>query len=120
MFAPFPEEQALKVCHNMIQELNGGSLELRQISAVSAERGDHGVMIGAAVCQDDSGRLFVLKAVSGISKEFVRCSEQRTKIESEMAEAGLGSDWITDGCGNDFLKSREKFFFSFPAGLFPE
>ena len=106
MFAPFPEEQALKVCHNMIQELNGGSLELRQISAVSAERGDHGVMIGAAVCQDDSGRLFVLKAVSGISKEFVRCSEQCTKIESELAEAGLGSDWITDGCGNDFLKKE--------------
>lgn len=71
MFAPFPENQAFLICTKMINDIENGSLELKQITEVSSERNDHGVMLGAAVCRDDKGHFFILKAVSGIAKQLV-------------------------------------------------
>ncbi len=69
MFPPFPQEPARHYCMEFISGIEDGSLVLKQISQESEERKGHGIMIGALVCSDASGRRVVLHAVSGISVE---------------------------------------------------
>ena len=63
MFPPFPEEKAFDICNQIITSLENGSVKLEQLGKVSDSRGDHGIMIGAALCKDADGRLLILKTV---------------------------------------------------------
>lgn len=72
MFPPFPQELARHYCLEFINGIEDGSVILKQISRESEERKGHGVMIGALVCADSSGRRVVLHAVSGISVMALR------------------------------------------------
>lgn len=94
MFPPFPEEKALDICNQTIKALENGSARLEQLGKVSDSRGDHGIMIGAALCKDADGRLFVLKTVSGISKRLVLASDDESVyvepiVSAEEIEAAL-------------------------------
>lgn len=71
MFPPFPEEKAYSICLEMLDELNEGSFALEQIGDESESRSGQGIMLGSALCRDESGKLFALKTVSGISKKIV-------------------------------------------------
>lgn len=70
MFPPFPEDEALAVCRDMRAHLEDGILELRELTKASATRGGQGVMLGAAVCVDRTGKRIILKTVSGIRNEL--------------------------------------------------
>ena len=78
MFPPFPEEKAFDICNQIITSLENGSVTLEQLGKVSDSRGDHGIMIGAALCKDADGRLLILKTVSGISKKLVLASNDES------------------------------------------
>lgn len=78
MFPPFPEEKAFDICNQIITSLENGSVKLEQLGKVSDSRGDHGIMIGAALCKDADGRLLILKTVSGISKKLVLASDDES------------------------------------------
>lgn len=71
MFPPFPEEKAYSICLEMLDELNKGSIALEQIGDESESRSGQGIMLGSALCRDESGKVFALKTVSGISKKIV-------------------------------------------------
>lgn len=107
MFAPFPEEQAYEVCLSMIDELESGSLELKQVTVESVERCGHGIMLGAAVCQAVCGRIVILKTVSGISRELYRVSG----VANGICDSGIFGDTcdlskFCDFCG----RCRPDFF----------
>jgi tRNA pseudouridine32 synthase/23S rRNA pseudouridine746 synthase len=70
MFPPFPEEDAFSICKLIISSLADGTLVLEQISRVSEERANHGVMIGALVAKKSDGQLLNLVTTSGISKSL--------------------------------------------------
>ena len=76
MFPPFPEEKAFDICNQIITGLENGSVKIEQLGSDS--RGDHGIMIGAALCKDADGRLLILKTVSGISKKLVLASDDES------------------------------------------
>ena len=78
MFPPFPEEKAFDICNQIITSLENGSVKLEQLGKVSDSRGEHGIMIGAALCKDADGRLLILKTVSGISKKLVLASDDES------------------------------------------
>ena len=69
MFPPFPQELARHYCLEFISGIEDGSVILKQITPESEERKGHGIMVGALVCCDNTGRRVVLHAVSGISVE---------------------------------------------------
>ncbi|WP_257225289.1 RluA family pseudouridine synthase [Treponema parvum] len=71
MFPPFPEKKAFAECLRMIEELKAKTLSIKQVSKVSEERGDHGIMLGALVCKDSaSGKTVYLRTLSGISRSL--------------------------------------------------
>ncbi|MFC2330766.1 MAG: RluA family pseudouridine synthase [Treponema sp.] len=70
MFPPFPEDEALAVCGDMISQLEDGILELRELTCSSEERAGQGLMLGAAICLDKNGKRTILKTVSGIRREL--------------------------------------------------
>lgn len=67
MFPPFPTDKARAYCQKILSDLENGNLQLVQVSAPSAERDGHGIMIGVLVCKDSKLRKIILKAVSGNS-----------------------------------------------------
>ena len=69
MFPPFPQELARHYCLEFISGIEDGSVILKQITPESEERKGHGIMVGALVCCDNTGRRVVLHAVSGVSVE---------------------------------------------------
>lgn len=103
MFPPFPVEEALSVCQKIIHGLENGSLKMEQTGAVSEERNGQGIMIGAAVCRDSSGRSVVLNTVSGISKRlyvpectFVEPVVSASEIEKALSKNDLKIHILTD------------------------
>ncbi|MBR1537661.1 MAG: RluA family pseudouridine synthase [Treponema sp.] len=70
MFPPLPEEKAAKVLDILVQKLNSGETELIQVSRVSEERKNQGVMLGVLVCEDENGNEVKLVTNSGISKKL--------------------------------------------------
>lgn len=70
MFPPFPEDEALAVCRDMCAQLQDGILELRELTKASVERAGQGIMLGAAICSDKSGKRIILKTISGIRNEL--------------------------------------------------
>lgn len=81
MFPPFPQEKARLYCLELISRINKGEFVLEQISQISEERQNLGLMIGCLVCQDKStleekilyalsGRRFVLKKTDGSELEI--------------------------------------------------
>lgn len=67
MFPPFSTAKAHAYCQKILSDLENGNLQLVQVSAPSAERDGHGIMIGVLVCKDSKLRKIILKAVSGKS-----------------------------------------------------
>ena len=71
MFPPFNQELAHHYCEKIIEDIQKGKLELKQITSISQERIDQGLMIGSAVCWDKkSQNRVILAAVSGISRQL--------------------------------------------------
>ncbi|MCR5289688.1 MAG: RluA family pseudouridine synthase [Treponema sp.] len=70
MFAPFSQEEAKAKCQELCAQLDTGIVCLQQITAVSSERRDQGVMLGVLLCRNADGNEVVLKTVSGISKQL--------------------------------------------------
>ena len=71
MFNPFSEELARHYCLDLIDDIENGALILKQISRISYERMNQGLMTGSLVCWDSSSKKrIVLHAVSGISKQI--------------------------------------------------
>lgn len=81
MFPPFNQELAHHYCEKIIADIQSGKLELKQITSISQERIDQGLMIGSAVCWDAKANTrVILTAVSGISRQIVGQSDKNTII----------------------------------------
>lgn len=81
MFPPFNQELAHHYCEKIIADIQSGKLELKQITSISQERIDQGLMIGSAVCWDAKANTrVILAAVSGISRQIVGQSDKNTII----------------------------------------
>lgn len=73
MFPPFPQESARHYCQRLISLIEKGTVLLKQCGRESLERKGQGLMIGALVCWEKtgrSGRRVLLYAVSGNNKEL--------------------------------------------------
>jgi len=73
MFPPFPQEAARHYTQELISDIEGGLLYLKQISSISLERQNSGVMLGSLVCIDKAsanGDRVILHAISGIAKQI--------------------------------------------------
>lgn len=53
MFAPFPQEEAFRVCQKVFDGLREGLFKIEQVAKKSSERLDQGLMLGILVCQED-------------------------------------------------------------------
>ena len=81
MFPPFNQELAHHYCEKIIADIQSGKLELKQITSISQERIEQGLMIGSAVCWNPSTNTrIILAAVSGISRQIVGQSDKNTII----------------------------------------
>lgn len=81
MFPPFNQELAHHYCEKIIADIQSGKLELKQITSISQERINQGLMIGSAVCWDAKANTrVILAAVSGISRQIVGQSDKNTII----------------------------------------
>ena len=60
MFPPFPTQEAHEICCKMIEQLQNGSLLMEQITPVSQERFDNGVMLGVLVCKNSDNQKVIL------------------------------------------------------------
>lgn len=75
MFPPFDEEKAFSVLKEIVRGLDSGLVKMIQLSKESEERKNHGIMIGAAICEDSAcedteKREIVLCTVSGITRKL--------------------------------------------------
>lgn len=70
MFPPFSTCKANKICLQIKEQLDNGILFLEQITKVSQERADNGIMIGVLICKTVDNKEVVLKTVSGISRRL--------------------------------------------------
>ena len=52
MFPPFPTEEAHEICCQMIEQLQNGIISMEQVTPISQERFDSGVMLGVLVCKN--------------------------------------------------------------------
>lgn len=67
----FPEEEARHYCLETISLIESGYLQLEQVTELSEERKNQGVMVGSLVCcKKDTSQRLVLVSVSGISKKL--------------------------------------------------
>ena len=95
MFPPFNQELAHHYCEKIITEIHSGNLELKQITSISQERIDQGLMIGSAVCWDSkNNKRVILAAVSGISRQLTGQTDNNTIIvppivDNEIITAAL-------------------------------
>lgn len=119
MFPPFPQSEARLYCLELISKINKGELVLEQISQLSEERQNLGLMIGCLVCADKfdgqkkilyalSGRRFILKAADGNVPDFtvvpsiVEESEINQALEKNDREIHLLTQQINDlACDKD-------------------
>ena len=69
MFPPFPTESAHQYCLKLINQIEDGTVVLKQISKESEERKGQGIMLGCLVAQDKKNKKRkILYTVSGNSK----------------------------------------------------
>ena len=71
MFPPFPTEEAHEICCQMIEQLQNGIISMEQVTPISQERFDSGVMLGVLVCKNSQNQKVILKTISGISKKLI-------------------------------------------------
>lgn len=72
MFPPFAQFTARHYIQLLIDDLDRGRAELKQITQISQERQGNGLMLGCLVCYDKtSKKRKILYAVSGISKQLI-------------------------------------------------
>ena len=81
MFPPFPEKEAYSECKKIIGLLEDGFVSLDLVTKESEERSGNGLMLGALVCADKSGKRVVLRTVSGISRKLT--------IPSDIADSAV-------------------------------
>ncbi len=71
MYPIFDQEEARHYCLEVIQLIEKKAIALEQVTVVSEERINQGIMIGTMVCRDKkSKQRIILVAVSGISKKL--------------------------------------------------
>lgn len=70
MFPPFPCEKAYKVCLEILCEIQKSHIKIKQISSLSLERKNQGVMLGVLVCYDENENEINLVTLSGIGKKL--------------------------------------------------
>lgn len=71
MFPPFIQNEANFYCKELISQIENKNVILKQITTLSKERENNGLMIGSLVCKDKiSGKKKVLFCVSGISRQI--------------------------------------------------
>ena len=71
MFPPFKEDTALEKCRWLLERLDAGELELRQLAPLSGERAGQGLMLAAMIAREawtGPDRLFF--ACSGLSRQL--------------------------------------------------
>lgn len=83
MFPPFPTQEAHEICCKMIEQLQNGSLLMEQITPVSQERFDNGVMLGVLVCKNSDNQKIILKTISGISRKLVFLEKAENEVYVE-------------------------------------
>lgn len=103
MFPPFPTEKAHVHCMRIISQIENNELRLVQVSAPSAERDGHGIMIGVLVCYDSDGKEVILKAVSGNSLLPQENSQERELWVPPIVDATA----ITDALAPNDKKIHE-------------
>lgn len=120
MFAPFPQEEAFSVCQKIFDGLQEGLFVLEQISQVSEERLDQGVMLGVLVCET-----VTLACVSGTAKQLSTAPGTQTdivfvppvvdskKITEALSQNDLKIHQLTDeiqkgkACGTDICELKK-------------
>ncbi len=80
MFPPFPQEQALDCCSDILREIQSGELRILHEGKISPERMNPTVMVGALVCMDQEGKQTIVRTVSGNSR-FLSPATIRTDIQ---------------------------------------
>ena len=95
MFPPFSQEIAHHYCLSLINRIETGKLNLKQISRVSEERKDQGIMIGSLVCWNNSTcSRVVLYALSGNAK-ILDCGTETLKENEIMVETLVSPEKVT-------------------------
>lgn len=87
MFPPFDEEKAFLILEKIIAGLDSGLVKRLQLAKESEERKSHGIMIGAAICEDsvcegEKKREIILCTVSGITQKLEFSDEFEKKLLS--------------------------------------
>ena len=80
MFPPFQEEDAFKYCKKIKALLDKNLIHIKQLSSLSEERKDSGIMIGLCVAYTESSTKILL-CCSGISKDLKFSNDLEIKKE---------------------------------------
>ena len=71
MFPPFKEDTALEKCRWLLERLDAGELELRQLAPLSGERAGQGLMLAAMIAREAwTGPDLLFFACSGLSRQL--------------------------------------------------
>lgn len=71
MFPPFNQNEANFYCKELISQIENKNIVLKQVTSLSKERENNGLMIGSLVCKEkNSNKKKVLFCVSGISRQI--------------------------------------------------
>lgn len=70
MFPPFPCQKAYKICLEILSEIQKSHIKIKQISNLSLERKNQGVMLGTLFCLDENKNEINLATLSGIGKKL--------------------------------------------------
>lgn len=71
MFPPFNQNEANFYCKELISQIENKNIVLKQVTSLSKERENNGLMIGSLVCKEKkSNKKKVLFCVSGISRQI--------------------------------------------------
>lgn len=70
MFPPFPCQKAYKICLEILSEIQKSHIKIKQISNLSLERKNQGVMLGTLICLDENKNEINLATLSGIGKKL--------------------------------------------------
>ncbi|MBR5646936.1 MAG: RluA family pseudouridine synthase [Treponema sp.] len=83
MFNPFNSELSRHYCLELLDDIENKTVVLKQISEISIERINQGIMTGALVCWDPRKKeRVVLHAVSGIAKQLYTNDSKQTYIKN--------------------------------------
>lgn len=88
MFPPFSQFTARHYIQLLIDDLNEGKAELKQLTQLSLERQGNGLMLGCLVCYEKkSKQRKVLYAVSGISRQlFIKNQNTETIVVPSIVD----------------------------------